>query len=155
MQYTNKDNIQTMRNTIKVALTLLTLLAILALLGDFPLLRSALIGIVGLWFLLLLIAVMGGADEIYINVGHGYVEVLRRKLISIKGHRKAVISTNEENLRKVKYSKFMWFRYARITYINIEGKEKQTTLGLTMLERVKRRELIEQLHTICKKNKAI
>lgn len=154
MQYSNKDNIQTLRNAIKVTLTLLTLLAIIAVLGDFPILRYGLPVIVGVWLILLAVAAAGGADEIYINVGHGYVEVLRRKLITIKGHRKPVISTKEENLIKVKYSKFMWFRYARINYHGHDGREKATSMGLTMIEQSKRRELIDQLRTICKNNKA-
>ena len=155
MQYSNRENIQGICLAMKFAMAVLTMLLVIAVFGWYPLLHSALPVMLAVWTLCLLVGLFGGFDELYVNVGQGYVEVLRRRFLSLSEHREVVISTKSENLYRVKYTRFAYFRFARIYYKGHTGTEKRIIFGLTMMDRQKRRDLIEQLRTICNNNKAI
>ncbi|MCQ2204394.1 MAG: hypothetical protein MJZ15_08135 [Bacteroidales bacterium] len=153
MQYSNKQDIMTLRSAVKVAVAVVTVLLMLPVLGDFPMLRSIWLPVFFVWIAIVLFAYCGGIDEIYVSAGHGYVEILRAKFVTTSSHRTVLISTKAENIRKVKYRRLGMMRRLDITYREPkDNEERQVKIGLTMVDRSKRRELFRTLSEMCRSN---
>lgn len=155
MQYSNSQSIRTTTTVTKAALGILTVLLMLPILGSFPALKSLSPAFFVLWLIVVLFALFGGIDELYITLGHGWVEILKSRFISTTSHRQVVISTNEANIVKVRYYRFLFIRIARITYKKHDDVVSNKYIGLTMVERKKRHEFIRELNQICKRNNDI
>jgi len=155
MQYTNAQSIKTISTVTKATIAILTVLLLLPVLGTFPTLQSLFPILFVIWVFIILLAYLGVIDELYISLGHGWIEILRKRFISTTPHRTADLSINEDRIVTFSYRRFLIFRTVRITYKDDNNATTSKAIGLTMVCKAKRHEFIRELKNICKRNNNI
>ncbi len=154
MQYDNKPDVEKRRIVTKIVAIVLFISLLLPIFGHFPALHYIWLLNLILLFLLIVYAISGALDIMYIGIGNGCVEIMTSPFFSTSKHRRHLVSTESDNIKSYSYQKILFFRKFTIRYqLPSVAHTIKVTLWITLMEKRRRHELCNCLHSIINKNK--